>query len=148
MYKLIAVIPVNIGRWVNSDSKHGFDRGDNWRELYFYEAVIDWSWFPPNCYGKFAIEMKKDTQEKGKVEVQLSWVKAVRNGGAGKFIRIEGSRIEETVYRRWELYESDYFPLPSWKNPVLLYLVGRTDEKSKLSVAMFTLAVFQKVKDK
>ena len=146
MYRFITSIPVNLGRWVSIDNKHGIDRGEGFRELYFEEAVMDWSWFPKNSYGKFYIEMKRDRKSgEGKVEAQLSWVKAVRDGGAGKFNRIEGAIIEESQFRPWELYETDYFKLPEWKGPVLLYLMGRTEGDAVLAVAMFTLAVFEKV---
>ena len=145
MYKFITAIPVNPGRWVAIDNKHGFDRGEGFRELYFVEAVIDWSWFPPNSYGKMYIEMKNDNRKGGKIEAQLAWVKAVRDGGAGNFNRIEGALAKERNFKPWELYETDYFKLPTWKGPVLLYLMGRTDDQSRLAVAMFTLAVFQKV---
>jgi len=147
VYRLVAVIPVNLGNWRSIDSQHGFDRFDGFREMYFNEAVIDWSWFPKNCYGKFAIEMKNENKEGGRVEAQLTWVKAVRDGGAGHFIPIKGANIVEDNYRRWELYETDYFKLPFWKGPVLLYLCGRTDDESKLSVAMWTLAIFEKVEE-
>jgi len=150
VYKLIAVIPVNIGRWVKIDDKHGFDRGEGWRELYFEEAVIDWSWFGKDCYGKFAIEMKCDerTTEPVEVECQLSWVKAVRDGGRGKFNRIKGAYIKETKWLPWEIYVTpNYFPLPTYKGPVLLYLMGRASSGHSVAVAMYNLAIFRKVED-
>ena len=163
-YKFVTIIPVNPGHWVSikHDPKYGdgapigeiVERGKDWKEFYFTEAVMDWSWFPPNCYGKLAVELKinnykymTEIKEGGKVEFQLAWVKAVRDGGAGKFIPIPGAVIEETIGRKWEIYETDdYFKLPDWRGPVLLYPIGRANKvANSLTVAMFSLAVFQKV---
>ena len=149
-YKLVTVIPVNLGNWRNINEKGGVNRIDGWREMYFQEAVIDWSWFPKNCYGRFAIEMKDANQLDGRLEVMLSWVKAVRDHGQGKFIPLEGSEIVVDEYdppyaKKWELYETDYFPLPDWEGPVLLYMLARPKGEMTVSVAMWSLAVFELV---
>ena len=150
--KLITVVPVNVGNWKKVTEQTGVDRGDGWREYYFHEAVFNWSWLPPNCYGKLAVELKESGEREGRIEVLLAWVKAVRDGGRGKFIHLEGSEIvvdeyESPVAKKWELYETDYFPLPDWKGPILLYLMGRPQNGLQPAVAMFTLAVFEGMMD-
>jgi len=143
-YELLTIIPVNVGNWKNINDKIGFDRGERWREFYFSEAIIDWSWLPPNCVGKLCVEMKhSERNKKGKIEVQLAWVKARKDGGAGNFNRLEGAIVEEDHWLPWDLYESDYFPLPTYKRLVLLYLMGRAETGCTVSQAMFTLAVFK-----
>ena len=151
-YKLVTVIPVNLGNWRNISDKAGVNRFDDWRELYFQEAVIDWSWFPKGSYGRFAIEMKEAGQRDGRLEVMLSWVKAVRDHGRGKFIPLVGSEIVIDEYdppyaRKWEIYETDYFPLPDWEGPVLLYMIGRPKGDTTISVAMWSMAVFELIDD-
>lgn len=159
-YKFIGCVPVNLGNWratpwnPETEMLSGTDRGNKWTEVYFHEATFNWGWLPPNCYGKFTMEMKNTDRQSGfdgkAIEYQLAWVKdpttIKQNRASGEhFIHLEGAYFKEEAFKPWELYESDYFPLPDYEGPILLYLMVRGEENTKPAVAMWTLALFEKV---
>jgi len=149
-HKFIGCVPVNVGNWKTIDPATGFDRGEGWKEIYFHEAAFNWGWLPENSYGKFIIEMKNMDRESGyrgeAIEFQLAWVKRPSEFKPGDhFHRIEGAYFKETAFKSWEIYESDFFPLPTYSGPILLYLMARGEPATRPSVAMWTLALFEKV---
>lgn len=153
-YKLIGCVPVNLGNWKTINPTAGIDRGDGWRELYFNEATFNWGWLPPDSYGKFIMEMKNMNRESGRrgdiIEFQLAWVKRpeeIKKNKGEHFIHLEGAYFKEDKFKPWELYETNYFSLPTYKGPILLYLMARGAPDSKPSVAMWTLALFEKIDD-
>ena len=153
-YKFIGCVPVNLGNWKTIDPTTGWDRGDGWREIYFHEATFDWSWLPPNSYGRFIMEMKNMDRESGYankvIEFQLAWCKTPGEIKANKdehFIHLDGAYFKEDKFKSWELYETDYFPLPTHHGPILLYLMTRGEEETRPSVAMWTLALFEKIEE-
>lgn len=155
MKKLLAVLPVNFGHWVNWASDSGANRED-WKDSYFQEIAFDFGWLPKNCYGRWVIEMKESNEKDTDIDVSLGWQKAVRDGGAGIITSMKGSEINLGKYgginpdrqRRWELYESDYFLLPEHDGPVLLWLLRKhNDLNGILSVAMWSLAIFEDAPD-
>jgi hypothetical protein len=95
------------------------------------------------------MEMKNANKVHGQpVEFQLAWVKQPRYiTRTEHFYKLEGAYFREEKYKGWELYESDFFPLPTYNGPILLYLMARAENGGVPSVAMWTLALFEKVEE-
>lgn len=146
--RFIGCIPVNTGKWVEKNPVSGYNRGEEWREIYFQEATFNFGWLPLNSYGKLSIEAKNMSRESGKrgdqIEFQLAYVKEPSKIKIpdDHFNLIEGAYITENTFKPWELYETSFFKLPNYDGPVLLYLMVRAPEGSRPSVAMWTLALF------
>lgn len=156
MKRLVTTISVNFGHWVNWGATEGRNRDDGYLDSYFQEACFDWGWLPPNCVGQWVIEAKESNEQDTDIDIALGWQKAVKDGGAGLIPIIPGSEIKLGKYeghmperqRRWELYESGFFPIPNHRGPVLLWVLRKhNDPKGILSTAMWTLAIFEEIPD-
>jgi len=156
MKRLVTTVSVNFGHWVNFKCGEGGNRGDGRSDCYFQEAAFDFGWLPKNCVGQWVIEMKESNEKDTDLDICLAWQKAVKDAGAGVFTPLAGSEIKLGKYegympdrqRRWELYESGFFPIPDHRGPILLWLLRRhNDKEGILSSAMWTVAFFEEIPD-
>ena len=155
-YELITTISVNLGRWAKTDEGKRGKLPDGWRRFMFQEAAFNLAWLPPDCYGKLCVEIKTRhwSFEGMKSGVALGWQKAVRDGGRGQMRVVEGSEIWMDKFEKWEMHESDFFPLPKWDEPILLWMLGYGEmleeetAHTKISapgIAMWTVGFFRKI---
>jgi hypothetical protein len=156
-YELINTISVNLGHWVKIDEAHRAKLPEGWRRFMFQEAAFNWSWLPSGSYGKLCCEIKVRhwKLEGKKAGIALAWQKAVRDKGRGRIEIVPGSEIwMDGKFEKWEMYESDYFKLPEWDGPMLLWIVGYGEElpeeiqNSKYTapgIAMWTMGFFERV---
>lgn len=161
-YRLVTTVSCNTGGWHKVDESHTAKLPKGWRRYVWMEAAFNLAWLPPNSYGKLCAEIKVRhwMLEGEKMGIALATQKAVRDGGRGRIEIVPGSEIwMDGKFEKWEMYESDYFPLPEWDKPLLFWIVGYgedlDEELSKKAnarygspgVAMWTLGIFERIND-
>ena len=145
--KVVGTITMTKGQWANPHMKHD-DYEDGWMGFYFEEFIIDWSIFPSGSMGKiYAETMHGDVpaSEAGDREEvhEGGWLRLAYQYDPYHMIPIKESimKTSRDIAARWQMVESEWFPIPSTKGRACVWMEGKPEEGKKISMALATLVI-------